>query len=460
MTTDGDPVGLVISQQGDANASSATPTDQTYGIDGSYTHIDHTTGSLTATLPDLGTAATVCIVSLNGIEYQDGLTIIGATTLPQQEWDAVIYRDAAFTPAEKEAISNHFKGYGHRTLSLDFSAQSYAIGDRPIEDVQRLLTVDRATPKWVYSASGKLTEVPAHEPAYQHDPVTGEPQGVLIEESRTNVVIDSKFYPYAYSYKPQLTIKQENIVGPDGVNAPLNKLVVDDGESAGYFLCYRTNPDIVSGDPVSISAFFYPDGVNVIQISARGSDGVGYLGVTCDLTTGEVLPSSAAWGVPLQAERVMVERLPSGWVRVGFSDTLTVGDGSSNPRLEISMSDSSGTLTGDGVKGVFYTGMQIENGSEFPSSYIPTEDAQVTRAADNVSRELGEEFNPNSGTYTIRAAVPTGETVATLGSVSVTSTSDEMTTYTLSYSSDPGATELVLGNGLFDSIDYAPGVSQ
>lgn len=35
-----------------------------------------------------------------------------------------------------------------------------------------------------------------------------------------------------------------------------------------------------------------------------------------------------------------------------------------------------------------------------------------------------------------------------------------MTTYTLSYSGDPGATELVLGNGLFDSIVYAPGVSQ
>lgn len=33
-----------------------------------------------------------------------------------------------------------------------------------------------------------------------------------------------------------------------------------------------------------------------------------------------------------------------------------------------------------------------------PSSYIKTEDAPVTRAADNVSRVLGEEFNASEGT--------------------------------------------------------------
>src|SRR5690554_28997 len=73
-----------------------------------------------------------------------------------------------------------------RALSLDFAAQSYTIGGRPIEDVQQLLTVQRATPKWVWNATGQLVEVPVDEPAYDHDPVTGEPLGLLVESEATN----------------------------------------------------------------------------------------------------------------------------------------------------------------------------------------------------------------------------------------------------------------------------------
>ena len=43
---------------------------------------------------------------------------------------------------------------------------------------------------------------------------------------------------------------------------------------------------------------------------------------------------------------------------------------------------------------------QLEVGST-PSSYIPTEASAVTRAADNVSRVLGDEFNPSEGTIVI-----------------------------------------------------------
>jgi len=50
-------------------------------------------------------------------------------------------------------------------------------------------------------------------------------------------------------------------------------------------------------------------------------------------------------------------------------------------------------------------GAQIEAGST-PSSYIPTAGAQVTRAADNCVRVLGQEFNPDEGTLFVEAYAP------------------------------------------------------
>lgn len=49
------------------------------------------------------------------------------------------------------------------------------------------LTLAEQSPKWVYDSQGVLVEVPAGQPAYDHDPVTGEPLGQLIEEQRTRL---------------------------------------------------------------------------------------------------------------------------------------------------------------------------------------------------------------------------------------------------------------------------------
>ena len=61
------------------------------------------------------------------------------------------------------------------------------------------------------------------------------------------------------------------------------------------------------------------------------------------------------------------------------------------------------TYTGDGTSGIYIWGAQLEQGA-FPTSYIPTTTAQVTRAADIASvNELSPWFNASEGTFFIES---------------------------------------------------------
>lgn len=112
--------------------------------------------------------------------------------------------------------------------------------------------------------------------------------------------------------------------------------------------------------------------------------------------------------------------------------------------------------------GVLVWGTQDEEwdweGQKPFTSYIPTTDSPVTRAADEVYRTLGEEFNPDEGTLRITAQVPEGGVVATLGDLEIVSDDDEMKTYVLSYGTEISGGTLELGKGIFQSLEYFPRV--
>jgi hypothetical protein len=51
-----------------------------------------------------------------------------------------------------------------------------------------MFTLSAPSPKWVWNAQGQLVEIPAGQPAWDHDPVTGEPLGQRLEGEATNYV--------------------------------------------------------------------------------------------------------------------------------------------------------------------------------------------------------------------------------------------------------------------------------
>tara|TARA_R100000656_G_scaffold15133_4_gene14844 strand:- start:351 stop:1262 length:912 start_codon:yes stop_codon:yes gene_type:complete len=54
-----------------------------------------------------------------------------------------------------------------------------------------MFTLSAPSPKWVWNAQGQLVEVPAGQPAWDHDPVTGESLGQRLEGEATNLLLNS-----------------------------------------------------------------------------------------------------------------------------------------------------------------------------------------------------------------------------------------------------------------------------
>ena len=54
-----------------------------------------------------------------------------------------------------------------------------------------MFTLSAPSPKWVWNKERVLVEVPAGQPAYDHDPLTGEPLGQRLEHEENNVLPDS-----------------------------------------------------------------------------------------------------------------------------------------------------------------------------------------------------------------------------------------------------------------------------
>ena len=54
-----------------------------------------------------------------------------------------------------------------------------------------MFTLSAPSPKWVWNAQGQLVEVPAGQPAFDHDPITGEPLGQRLEGEATNLLLNS-----------------------------------------------------------------------------------------------------------------------------------------------------------------------------------------------------------------------------------------------------------------------------
>ena len=198
-------------------------------------------------------------------------------------------------------------------------------------------------------------------PRFDHNPLTGESLGLLIEESRTNQNTYSLFFDWS---GVNISKKSANNLAPDGTNTAL---MIGDSTGTDTTSYLRKVINVVGsgkhvltfyakGTTSNQSAFvdYYDGGAN----RARG-------GISLDdgSTTNNLLEFGDAVITSTDAG--------NGWWRCQL--TLTPA-GNTLYQWRVGNNDS-----GD----IYVWGAQLEPGS-FPTSYIPTSGSTVTRAADIV----------------------------------------------------------------------------
>lgn len=278
--------------------------------------------------------------------------------------------------------------YGQPSLMLDFAKQSFwKQGTYPWNqdtlDPAVDLTFTRASTATYFDANGVLQTAATDQMRFDHDPLTGEPLGVLIEESRTNLAPYSEEYESGMEWaKFNSTISANVIEAPDGTMSA-SKLVEGTDPDTQHWLRINTATPVTESTQYTIS--IYAKAAERTEFNIFG--GGGAVGSTkFDLQAGTATGSGE------------IEDVGDGWYRCS-SVVTTLSDQTTLPTYVANLFDESGgsTYTGDGTSGIYLWGAQLEEGS-YPTSYIPTAGAAVTRATDGMSRSLGAEYTGRVGT--------------------------------------------------------------
>jgi hypothetical protein len=228
-----------------------------------------------------------------------------------------------------------------------------------------------------------LLTASANVARFDHDPVTNESLGLLIEEQRTNLQKYSEDFSNGIWQKALATVTVNQMIAPDGTLTG-DKLVEDT----------TTNIHITNSQPLTFGASTYTASVYAkqagrqyvaVQIYVNGTSS--RYTVLVDLSDGSFVASNNV-GSPTNTSYSIIS-VGNGWYRISVTATQTstslagIGVGASNSATP-SYSSGLPVYTGDGYSGIYIWGAQLEAGA-FPTSYIKTEASQVTRSADSAS---------------------------------------------------------------------------
>jgi hypothetical protein len=234
----------------------------------------------------------------------------------------------------------------------------------------------RASSGTYVGSDGSIQTATTNEPRFDHNPTTGESLGLLVEEARTNLLLQSENFGTTWTANGLLAF---------GSGSTLNALTAPDGQVTADLITENTSNSQhnINQSSTTIGAkrisVFVKQGpgtrlMRLIDFNATdGAQGESYF----NLSTGTVVSGPGT-----------IQAFPNGWYRCSIQSTTTV---TSTYYISLASNSSTFSYTGDGTSGFYVWGAQLEAGA-FPTSYIPTTSATVTRAAD-VASITGSNFS-------------------------------------------------------------------
>jgi len=235
-----------------------------------------------------------------------------------------------------------------------------------------IITFTRASAAWRFNSAGVLEQVPANQPRFDYDPVTRALKGLLVEEQRTNLILQSSdFNSAAWIRAAGITFSTDGTLAPDGSLMQLATLSGTNNHNINQTL----SAALTVGTTYTLTVFVRAKGA-LFPFQLAYYDG-----------------STALNGVLITPDTIGATQ------RLSFTFTPSVA--ATTPQVRL-VGFGQG---GDGSQ-IYMWGGQLEVGA-FPTSYIPTTSAQVTRAADVASvNTLSPWFNPDEGTLFVEASSP------------------------------------------------------
>jgi hypothetical protein len=282
---------------------------------------------------------------------------------------------------DNSAIYVNTTSTGSFTFTFTATTTSTLFGLRVSVDGNGTFDVDNISVREVIPVSGfKLVTAAAGAARFDHDPVTGESKGLLIEEQRTNLVNISEDISDASFTTINITKQGSTLIAPDGTLTA--GTITSTSGTAGMRLTKTATSS--TGVAVTYSIYVKKGNNRYVTIGDRGETTEPWS--TFDFDTESITGSP----IVTTANSTSVG---NGWYRISMTWTKQnptfVGIVAFKSYFETS--NSTPSFTGTGYETIHIWGMQLEAGA-FPTSYIPTSGSQVTREGD-LAKITGTNFS-------------------------------------------------------------------
>lgn len=246
------------------------------------------------------------------------------------------------------------------SLDLDFARNKSLIDN---VTGQNLVTFTRASSATYFDSQGVLQTATTDVPRFDHNPVTGESLGLLVEEARTNLVLRSEELGTTWT-TAAVSVTADQRVAPNG------QLSMDTVTATGGSGYLQQTVTVANSTVFNFSIYAYSVANRIRLIIHNGTSDICNISWT-SLSAG----TTSATGT---STNIVTTPIGNSIYRLSFSFTST----STTANVRIQPLDSSGAAVTGATADCW--GAQLEAGS-FPTSYIPTTTSAVTRAADVAS---------------------------------------------------------------------------
>jgi len=255
----------------------------------------------------------------------------------------------------------------------------------------------RASTATFVGSDGLIQSAAINNARFDHNPTTLASLGLLIEESRTNLILQSQTFGTTWTSSQLNTTGTPAYVNvataPDGTTTA-DKLIAN---TSAVLHQFRQDVTLVSGTTYSLTCYFK---AAEQQFASFGVFGVanGNLDWTCLFN----VSSSPVVGQNVGFTSTSVTNAGNGWIRCTAIFTATAS-GNLSVRIGGAGSNLPGGqfYMGDNSSGILIWGAQLEAGA-FATSYIPTTTASVVRSADLCSitgAAFTGFYNQSEGTF-------------------------------------------------------------